>query len=866
MVVAPKPLVNPASRGVQISYGNIEHNGATILAGASNRFEIDNSNTAGSFLSVSANQSRETSTIEADLGLLQGSRYLACHRQKLWWMVPDWGSTKTDTVHDETQFLLVRLHDDEPGAAEKYAVILPIISGAFRASINTNSERKLFLRIESGDPAIKASELKDICFIAVDSDPFRLIRDSFNALSERMQTFRTREHKSMPPALDQFGWCTWDAFYTDVDGPGILAGVKKLKEGGVPPKVLILDDGWQDTTTDPSAKKAIKDTQLAKLPPPSGVQAVMRVIGKVLKQVLHRIADFISGLAGRYRDNTVSYAKPDSLHVWFFRTLTSTLLRWPLRSHTTRTDEWAKRLASSKVGPRFLSTLEGGTFKQFIDRLKKDEGIKTVYCWHALLGYWSGVHRDIHQGENDAPSTNAAITPSKDLLVQSKIKDPIPSPGIAKIEPGLQWNACALNGIGMPAVEKAPHLFDSIHSYLASSNIDGVKVDGQAAVTMMGKGTGGSTKTTQSFVQAMEASVIKNFGTASNCINCMCHPTECLYSYKETGIARVSDDFYPRDEASHTTHIAHVAYNSIFMGEIVQPDWDMFQSKHPVAGLHAAARAVGGCAVYVSDRPGEHNFDVLKRLVLPDGSTLRAKLPGRPTRDTLFADVIGDGSSALKIWNHNPVNGVLGAFNIQGAAWDRKTRRNLKTNETPGSVEAVLRPSDVEALVDTDNDSLWVMWATHWTSVGALKATEKRVLQREHPLRFSLDKCESVVATIAKVRTACGDNGSKVTWAALGLEEMLNGGGAVLSVREKDAGGVPNVDAEVEVAGPGTLVLHCSAAPAAVLLDGQPVPPAAFTFDADQHTLRIPVTLQQGRASATVQVAFANALLAAPRL
>jgi raffinose synthase len=61
------------------------------------------------------------------------------------------------------------------------------------------------------------------------------------------------------------------------------------------------------------------------------------------------------------------------------------------------------------------------------------------------------------------------------------------------------------------------------------------------------------------------------------------------------------------------------------------------------------ARAVSGGAVYVSDRPGQHDFELLRRLVLPDGSTLRAVLPGRPTIDTLFCDPLRDGESLLKV-------------------------------------------------------------------------------------------------------------------------------------------------------------------------------------------------------------------------
>ena len=60
-------------------------------------------------------------------------------------------------------------------------------------------------------------------------------------------------------------------------------------------------------------------------------------------------------------------------------------------------------------------------------------------------------------------------------------------------------------------------------------------------------------------------------------------------------------------------------------------------------------RAISGGAVYVSDKPGEHDFELLRRLVLPDGSVLRALQPARPSRDSLFSDVLMDGRSLLKV-------------------------------------------------------------------------------------------------------------------------------------------------------------------------------------------------------------------------
>jgi raffinose synthase len=57
-----------------------------------------------------------------------------------------------------------------------------------------------------------------------------------------------------------------------------------------------------------------------------------------------------------------------------------------------------------------------------------------------------------------------------------------------------------------------------------------------------------------------------------------------------SSVARVSDDFYPRDPASSSAHLAACIFNGLFMSVLVQPDWDMFHSAHPVAELHAMAR------------------------------------------------------------------------------------------------------------------------------------------------------------------------------------------------------------------------------------------------------------------------------------
>ncbi|KAG6530918.1 hypothetical protein ZIOFF_004685 [Zingiber officinale] len=118
----------------------------------------------------------------------------------------------------------------------------------------------------------------------------------------------------------------------------------------------------------------------------------------------------------------------------------------------------------------------------------------------------------------------------------------------------------------------------------------------------------------------------------------MSHNTDALYCSKQTAVARASDDFYPRESVSHTIHIASVADNSVFLGEFMIPDWDMFHSLHPAAEYHASARAIS--QLYVLDYP----VDPLE-------------IASYPTRD---------GTSLLKIWNMNKCTGVIGVFDCQG--------------------------------------------------------------------------------------------------------------------------------------------------------------------------------------------------------
>ncbi|KAK1367493.1 hypothetical protein POM88_043054 [Heracleum sosnowskyi] len=311
--------------------------------------------------------------------------------------------------------------------------------------------------------------------------------------------------------------------------------------------------------------------------------------------------------------------------------------------------QFASRLTGIKENVKFQNKEKTDNqppgLQILVNDAKKHHSVKFVYMWHAITRYWGGVKPDGAGLEH----------------YDSALAYPVQSPGVLGNQPDIVMDSLSVQGLGLVHPKKIFTFFSELHSYLASCGVDGMKVDVQTIIETLGAGFGGRVSLTHSYIQALEASIAENF------------PDNRCISF------RASDDFYPRDPASHTINILSVAYNTLFLGEFMQPDWDMFHSLHPAADYHAAARSVGGCPIYVSDKPENHNFDILRKLVLPDGSVLRAQLPGRLTHDCLFTDPARDGKSLLKIWNVNKCSGVVGVFNCQGAGWckDVKKTRTL---------------------------------------------------------------------------------------------------------------------------------------------------------------------------------------------
>ncbi len=485
---------------------------------------------------------RPGTLLKSKLGRIAGlKRFTSCHRDEPFWMLPRVG-TREAQVAPETQWLLAQTE------AGGFVMLVPLLTDSTVFTLSGGDEG-LQLSGETGDTAV-TSPGGIALYVATGTDPYQLAEKGAKAVMKFLGTGRLRRDKPVPKFVDDFGWCTWDSFYKEVTPAGVKSGLESFRAGGVPPRLLILDDGWQDYRKMPGGEERLVSLEPNK--------------------------------------------------------------------------------------ERF-----GGDLRPTVRLAKQDFGVRTLLVWHAFLGYWGGV--------------DGAGLPQYDI--QERLRSF--GPGILSQQPKLNteyWGSA----VGMIPPSRIGAFYDDYHRRLEAAGVDGVKVDNQSMIESVSQGLGGRVAVTKAYRAALEMSVAKHFD--GRLINCMASAMETYYLSAGSTLMRTSVDFWPKRHESHGQHLYCNAQMGLWFGEFMLPDWDMFQSAHEMGAFHAAARAVCGGPVYVSDTPDAHDFGLLRKLVLSDGSVLRADRPGRPTLDCLFADVTKD-SVPLKVFNFNRDSAVIGVFN-----------------------------------------------------------------------------------------------------------------------------------------------------------------------------------------------------------
>jgi raffinose synthase len=406
------------------------------------------------------------------------------------------------------------------------------------------------------------------------------------------------------------------------------------------------------------------------------------------------------------------------------------------------------RLQSFKPDP---SKFPGG-FRPLADSLRLQYGVRDLGVWHAINGYWGGL------------------------------------------DPKTPFG----NKYGSLLSDTAYKFYEDWYDYLEGQGISLVKVDNQVAIDKMARGrmplwdAGGRLETD------VQTAAARHFHGAV--INSMEMMTYTLYHYRTSAVGRASEDFLPQKTSydmlggNEAVHVLGAVSNSLWMSEMVWPDFDMFQSHHADALYAAVARAISGGPVYLTDVPGQQRPGVLWPLIYGDGRIIRADMPARPTADCLFQ---GQDTLPFKAFTLSRGAGLLAAFNVAD-----KER-----------VSGCFRPADIYGLKGEQ------------FAVYDFFARSVQVVGRRSAVPLSLERMGCRLFDIVPLR----DNA-----AVFGLINKYNAPGTVLTQS------ITRHEVSVDLPEGGILGVYLAAKPVKVIVDGRVQLSPAYQWHAGLLEVSIP--------------------------
>jgi Raffinose synthase or seed imbibition protein Sip1 len=829
---------------------------------------------------------------------------LCLHRFKIWWMQPQWVPTLCQ-IPAETLLILYQTKngtETEHGISSssqktRYHLLLAVplpIPIAFNSSTGvptneeedettsasaTNAARWTFATssLQGGNVGGYNRNETDSSLLYLcsnhhvtalytgqcdDSDPYALIRDGVDLAAQLWRptvattisdttdgaTFATDKDTATLPTTTRhdtgtllrhtLGWCTWNAMYTQVTGRGLVDAVQRLQgHCNIPIRWMIVDDGWQDTTSATATSESDSGLDLV-----NGQQWSRR-----LKSMREDVMKFPSSLTLK---DTVAYLRR----------------RQPLPGGGSDVD--ARRGAARG-------------------------GLDAILVWHTLAGYWLGMQVD----DCDHATTDSSQPPATDRpLPQGRLYYPAFPRGILDHDPSASDEASLDYGVGIP--DNADQFYRRYHDYLVHHvGVDGVKVDAQAVTGILYDRTvqqpartvppdGRTTlddippsPPSLALQSALAQSALSNFATTQMVatlpasedtdrfttevvpvIHCMAHSPEIFFRlpglhndkdattngrHRRLPLLRVADDYYPDNEASHGAQIVACACNSLLLGHLAVPDWDMLTStltRPEFVQMHAIAKSLSGGPIYLSDNPNgavPPNRTVVQWLCcVADGTTFPCRGAALPLESSLLVDPLAPPTllgepTPFVIWNTNgnvsatATSGTVGMFCLKGSGrWDSSKLDYSKDDSMTEHEESLryrlaLRPSDIPAFATSDYRTVQFLLVGFFTDL-------VQVVGQKEPTEFELGylQSESVVTYPIFVLDPTTDV------VALGMPAQINGAGAVQSIERDGAdktirilaqgcgtfvlavrSRARTVDAAIAVQVNGISVLHSTAAP-----------------------------------------------------
>ncbi len=237
--------------------------------------------------------------------------------------------------------------------------------------------------------------------------------------------------------------------------------------------------------------------------------------------------------------------------------------------------------------------------------------IPWVGVWHAFPGYWRGV-------DPASPIGRAfPLFAGKDGLYA-----PDPRGGAGESFYAAWYRRLSADGINFLKVD------DQASAPLFAAGLYPIFAFG------LGEERNLQTAARQYFASPADSGKLPGL----NLLNCMDMSLENVYNWRDSNLARNSDDYVPGSDADSNRHIFDNAYNAFWMSNFAWPDWDMLQTTADDVERQAIARAISGGPIYDSDPAGKAQAKILRALELANGTALRPDQPGEVAPAMLLRD------------------------------------------------------------------------------------------------------------------------------------------------------------------------------------------------------------------------------------
>ncbi len=243
-------------------------------------------------------------------------------------------------------------------------------------------------------------------------------------------------------------------------------------------------------------------------------------------------------------------------------------------------------------------------------KLKSDK-IKWTGIWHTMNAHWQGIHPKHEIRELDP------------YLVK-----------ITKKSEGNPFEVMMPKGDSVSSGK----FYNALIGSAKNHGFDFIKIDNQNRQLAFYQGMSNPVEIVSQHAQSLECAA-KEF--SNGLMNCFCLDLLSLMNTKYSATSRVSVDYLLNNEAKAKSHLLQSYQNTLWMGQAVWPDHDMFHSSDKFCGrMMAVSKAMSGAPIYLSDAP----VDFQDKLVLPlsysDGELLRPLAPAIPLPESVMLSAL----------------------------------------------------------------------------------------------------------------------------------------------------------------------------------------------------------------------------------